>query len=165
MNRRYSLALLSLIAIAACTPASAGDWPMWRCTAERSAATSESLPESLQVLWTRRYSPRQQTWDDPLNLDLMTYDRVFEPIVMDGRLFVGFNDRDKLTAFDATTGEELWSFYADGPVRMPPVGLERARLLLQRRRISRTASMRPTVDSNGSSAARPARNMRSATSG
>ena len=52
----------------------------------------------------------------------MTYDRVFEPIVMDGRLMVGFNDRDKLTAFDAETGKELWSFYAEAPVRLPPAG-------------------------------------------
>jgi outer membrane protein assembly factor BamB len=102
--------------------AQAGDWPMWRCTAERSAATDESLPGNLQLLWRRSYPPRQQTWDDPLNLDLMTYDRVFEPIVLDGRLFVGFNDRDKLTAFDADTGKELWSFFTDAPVRLPPAG-------------------------------------------
>jgi len=74
------------------------------------------------LLWKRTFSSRKQTWDDPLNLDLMPYDRVFEPIVLDGRMFVGFNDRDKLAAFDTETGEECWSFFTDAPVRLPPAG-------------------------------------------
>ena len=54
----------------------------------------------------------------------MTYDRTFEPIVLDDRLFMGFNDRDNLQAIDARTGRELWSYYAEGPVRLPPVGYQ-----------------------------------------
>jgi outer membrane protein assembly factor BamB len=100
----------------------ADDWPMWRGDAQRTASSNETLPAGLRLLWRRDYGPRQQVWDDPLNHDLMTYDRIFEPIVMDGRLFVGFNDQDKLTALDAQTGEELWSFFTEGPVRVPPAG-------------------------------------------
>jgi len=99
----------------------ASDWPMWRYDASRSAASTEQLPSELTLQWTRKFSPRKQAWDDTLNLDLMTYDRVFEPVVMNGRLFIGFNDRDKLTAYDVETGAELWSHFAAGPVRMPPV--------------------------------------------
>ncbi|MEO8269305.1 MAG: PQQ-binding-like beta-propeller repeat protein [Aureliella sp.] len=98
------------------------DWPMWRSDAQRSAATTNKLADSLQPLWQREFSQREPAWDDPLNLDLMTYDRLFEPIVLDGRMFVGFNDRDKLLALDANTGRELWSFVTEGPVRLPPVG-------------------------------------------
>jgi outer membrane protein assembly factor BamB len=112
---------LAIICFSAATFA-ADDWPMWRADAERSGATSNTIPERLSLLWQREFSPRQQAWDDPLNLDLMTYDRTFEPIVVNGRMFVGFNDRDKLLALDASTGKELWSFYAEGPVRLPPVG-------------------------------------------
>lgn len=100
----------------------AEDWPMWRADAQRSGASTNMLPEQLTLQWKRQYAPRQQAWDDPLNLDLMPYDRVFEPIVLDGRLFVGFSDRDKLMALDAQTGRELWSYYAEAPVRLPPVG-------------------------------------------
>ncbi|MDA0918948.1 MAG: PQQ-binding-like beta-propeller repeat protein [Planctomycetota bacterium] len=100
----------------------ADDWPMWRGDARRSASSNETLPAGLRLLWRRDFGPRQQVWDDPLNHDLMTYDRIFEPIVMDERLFVGFNDQDKLTALDAQTGEELWSFFTEGPVRVPPAG-------------------------------------------
>ena len=99
----------------------ASDWPMWRYDASRSAASPEQLPSELTLQWTREFSPRKQAWDDTLNLDLMTYDRVFEPVVMNGRLFLGFNDRDKLTAYDVETGAELWSYFTAGPIRMPPV--------------------------------------------
>ncbi len=95
---------------------------MWRCDPQRMAASPQIVPQDLRLLWSKDYGPRKQTWDDPLNLDLMTYDRVFEPIVMDGRLFLGFNDRDKLVALSTATGETLWTFFADAPVRLPPVG-------------------------------------------
>lgn len=96
------------------------DWPMWRCDAERSASSSETLPSGMALLWTRDYGPRQQAWDDPLNHDLMTYDRIFEPVVAEGRMFLGFNDQDKVTAVDAQSGEEVWTFFTEGPVRVPP---------------------------------------------
>lgn len=109
--------------IAGSNPVSANDnWPMWRCDAMRSAATSHTLPEDLELLWTREFAPRTQAWDDPLNLDLMSYDRVFEPILMDGRLYIGFNDTDKLMALDAESGKDLWSAYTEAPVRLPAVG-------------------------------------------
>lgn len=103
--------------------AAADDWPMWRYDASRSAASPHELPSKMQLLWTRLGTPRVQAWDDPLNLDLMTYDRQFEPIVLDGRLFIGYSDRDKVVAVDASTGQQLWAFYTDAPVRLPPAGL------------------------------------------
>ena len=109
-------------AASAAETATENDWPMWRYDAGRSAASPNKVPDVLQLLWRRDYGQRQQAWDDPLNLDLMTYDRTFEPIVLDGRMFIGFNDRDKLLALDARNGNELWSYYAEGPVRLPPVG-------------------------------------------
>lgn len=102
-------------------PALAADWPMWRSDAERSASSPERLPTDLQLDWMREFAARVPAWDDPLNLDLMTYDRIFEPVVSDGRMFVGFSDQDKLTAFDTSSGNELWSFFTDAPVRLPAV--------------------------------------------
>jgi len=109
--------LLLLLSITA----SAADWPMWRYDAGRTAASSEKLPAKLQLEWERVYSAREQVWDDPLNHDLMPYDKVFEPVVMGGRMFIGFNDRDKVVALDLSTGAEVWTFFTGGPVRLPPV--------------------------------------------
>jgi len=113
---------LALVLLIGVNPVISADWPMWRFDAGRTAATPEELPEQLELLWTRQDSPREPVWDDPLNQDLMQFDKVFEPIVLGHTLYVGFNDRDKVAAFDAETGEEKWSHYVDGPVRLPIAG-------------------------------------------
>lgn len=97
---------------------------MWRCDAGRTACSAEELPETLRLEWERVESPRQQVWDDPLNHDLMPYDRVFEPVVSGGTLILPFNDRDKVMGLDLRTGAERWTFYAGGPVRLPPACAE-----------------------------------------
>lgn len=114
--------VLCFVAFAFTASAAAEDWPMWRHDAQRSAASNEELPLDLKPHWTLNLGPREQVWDDPLNHDLMPYDRVFEPIVLGDRMFVAFNDTDKVVARDLNTGGELWRFYTDGPVRLPPVG-------------------------------------------
>ncbi len=116
------VAFIPLAALNATSHRADGDWPMWRYDSARSAASPDSLPNELQLLWRRTGTPRVQAWDDPLNLDLMSYDRLFEPIVIDGRMFVGHSDSDKLSAVDLETGRDLWAFYTDAPVRLAPVG-------------------------------------------
>lgn len=95
------------------------DWPMWRYDHNRSASTPEQLAENLYLQWQNQYSARTTVWDDPLNQNLMQFDRVFEPIVSENKIFLGFNDQDKVIALDLNSGKELWHFYADGPVRLP----------------------------------------------
>ena len=121
MNRQWLQAAIVAISLLSTAVGHCDDWPMWRYDAERTAASSERLPAPLKPLWTRSFPPRKPAWLDPLNQDLMTFDRVLEPIVLGNRLFVGLNDRDQLVAFDIRTGERLWSFFAEGPVRLPPV--------------------------------------------
>ncbi|MFV1966797.1 MAG: PQQ-binding-like beta-propeller repeat protein [Pirellulaceae bacterium] len=123
MPPRRPVLIWSLIPAVLCAATSlADDWPMWRCDAGRTAASKESLPAQLELQWTRVLPPRRPVWDDSLNRDLMPYDRTFEPVVMGGRMFVGFNDRDKLVAYATANGAELWTFFTDAPVRLPPVG-------------------------------------------
>ena len=118
LRARVWVPVLALTLIAG--TAQAGDWPQWRYDAGRTAASPVELPADLKLSWVRKYPPREQVWDDPLNHDLMPYDRVFEPIIVGRRLIVPFNDRDKVLALDLDTGRELWTFYCDGPVRLPP---------------------------------------------
>ena len=105
--------------IVAATQAQSYDWPMWRYDHNRSASTPEQLADKLYLQWQVQYSARTPVWDDPLNQNLMQFDRLFEPIVSGNKIFLGFNDQDKVIALDIISGEELWHFYADGPVRLP----------------------------------------------
>lgn len=125
MHSRFAplagIALFLLLLIQPSYHAVAGDWPAWRYDAGHTAASPYDLPIELHEQWARHYSPRQPVWDDPLNRDMMPYDRVFEPVVADGRMFIGFNDADKVVALDVRDGSELWAFYTDGPIRFSPV--------------------------------------------
>ena len=95
------------------------DWPMWRYDYNRSASSPEQLADNLHLQWQANYNARQPVWDDPLNQNLMKFDRLFEPVVAGNMLFIGFNDQDKISALDLNTGEIAWDFYTDGPVRLP----------------------------------------------
>jgi outer membrane protein assembly factor BamB len=95
------------------------DWPMWRYNHERSSSTPEQLPDKLYLQWQSQYSTRTPVWDDPLNQNLMQYDRIFEPVIVNDKIFIGFNDQDKVVALDLNSGKEVWHYYADGPVRLP----------------------------------------------
>jgi len=112
-------AVFSILWWFAASLATAQDWPQWRYDARRSAASPHELPESIQLLWQRRYSPRTPAWENAINRDKMPFDRHFEPVVKDGRMFLTFNDADKIVALDAASGKRLWQFYADGPIRLP----------------------------------------------
>ncbi|MFK7777980.1 MAG: PQQ-binding-like beta-propeller repeat protein, partial [Gimesia sp.] len=113
--------LISMALLMTVPPAIAGDWPMWRYDSGHTASSPDDLPDQLTLLWTRKWDKRDQAWDDPLNNDLMTYDKIFEPVVSGKRMFLGFNDSDKLLAVDTENGKTLWTFYADGPIRFSPV--------------------------------------------
>ena len=52
----------------------------------------------------------------------MPYDRSFEPIILGQTLYIGFNDCDKVAAFDLKTGRQKWEYFVDGPVRLPLAG-------------------------------------------
>ncbi len=119
MTSQVKIILLALIIFITPKITFAEDWPTWRYDAGRTASSVEELPDQLFLQWTRHYTPRVQVWDDPLNNDLMQYDKVFEPIAVGNTLYMGFNDQDKIVAIDSESGDELWSFYADGPVRLP----------------------------------------------
>ncbi|MCJ8331793.1 MAG: PQQ-binding-like beta-propeller repeat protein, partial [Lentisphaeria bacterium] len=114
--KRYLLISLCFLAY----HGQAADWPQWRYDASRSANSPEQLDDKLELIWTRTYSKRVQTWDDPLNNDLMQYDRIFEPIVVGDLMILSFNDRDKVVALNTQTGKEVWQFFTEGPVRLPP---------------------------------------------
>ncbi len=99
-----------------------GEPAIGRCgvTTRVTRASPDDLPGE-RLEWVRQYPPRQPVWDDPLNQDMMPYDRIFEPVVAGGRMFLAFNEADKVVALDARDGSEIWTFFTGGPVRFSPV--------------------------------------------
>ena len=97
---------------------SAGDWPMWRNNAARSSASPDDLPETLHLQWMRKLPLARPAW--PASQTKLQFDVSYEPVVLGRRMFVGSNVNDSVTAYDTRSGEELWRFYTDGPVRFAP---------------------------------------------
>lgn len=95
----------------------AGNWPMYRANAARSAATDDALPDELQLSWTRQLPALSPTWPDQLDL---REDSVYQPVVWEDLLLLASSRNDTVTAYDVTSGSERWRFYADGPVRFAP---------------------------------------------
>ena len=108
-------AALSLFAVT--SRSEAGDWPMWRGDARRSGATDDDLP-TLKLLWTRDLPRLDPAWSDQAKLQ---FDACYEPIVLGRRLFVASPLDGSVTAYDTASGDELWRFDADGPVRFAPI--------------------------------------------
>ena len=50
----------------------------------------------------------------------MKFDWTYSPVVAEGLCFFGSSADDKLYALDADTGEERWSFFTGGPIRLAP---------------------------------------------
>ncbi len=96
------------------------DWPMWRCDAGRTAVTPMPLPDDLHLQWTRQLpSPRPAFRSARLQFDLG-----YEPIVIGDQLLVGSTVNNSLTSYDTDTGAVRWRFFAEGPVRCAPAGLQ-----------------------------------------
>ncbi len=103
--------------------ASGGDWPMWGYDAARSGAAPAAvqLPETLHLQWLRELPPPRRAWPKQMDDgDKLEFDLSYSPVVMGNRIFVASMTTDRLTAYAADTGEELWRFYADGPARVAP---------------------------------------------
>ena len=96
------------------------DWPMWRCDANRSGASSFLLSLPLYLQWELRLPRLEQAWPDQGSR--MDYDRCYQPIVLGKALFVGSSVTDSVTAYDTETGLVKWRFFADAPVRFAPAG-------------------------------------------
>ena len=114
---------------------SSRDWPTFGHDNHRSgrAGSQPSLP--LHLAWYRQMRPgpqpawpppaRQDFWNRKQNLQpRVAFDRCFEPVVAQGKIYLGSSSNDQLYCFDLTTGEELWSFFAEGPIRLAPTVVE-----------------------------------------
>ena len=96
----------------------AGDWPTYRADAARSGYTADPLPARLSLRWA--YHPHQTPQPAWPRDQRMSFDRVHHVVVADGRLFFGSTSDDKVYALDAATGQPLWEFFTDSPVRFAP---------------------------------------------
>ncbi|MDA1053050.1 MAG: PQQ-binding-like beta-propeller repeat protein [Planctomycetota bacterium] len=106
-------------------------WPTYMRDNGRSGVTTEKVALPLFKSWEyrTRLAPAP-AWPPPANQDFwhdqyalparVTFDRAFH-VVSDGtRVYFGSSSEDQVVAVSLATGEPLWSFFAEGPVRLAP---------------------------------------------
>jgi len=97
----------------------ADDWPMYRHDSARGATTKKPLPENLTLQWTREAPLPRPAW--PASQTRLQFDAHPEPVVAGSFIFVPSTVNDCVTAFHTHTGEMVWRFTSDGPVRCAPI--------------------------------------------
>jgi outer membrane protein assembly factor BamB len=125
MLRRTVLAIWFALCSGWLLPLHAEDWPMWGGDAGRQARLQTELPETLHLHWVRQLPTPRPAWrpqgDDG---DKLEFDRSYSPIVLGDRVFVASMVSDRLTAYDLDSGDELWRYYTDGPLRLAPAAAD-----------------------------------------
>ena len=128
ISPRYfsAICLFSLV-----TPGQAADWPTYQHDYARTGVARESLLAPFTDGWVHRsrHAPRpawrgEAKWDGWNKVyDLKSrqiFDYAYHPVIADGLLYYGSSADDKIYCLDAATGEQRWTFFTEGPVRLAP---------------------------------------------
>jgi len=124
---RLSVSLFLGLLLAAAT--GAADWPSYRHDNARTGCTSESLAAPLVLRWVYipAYPPRP-AWSGPAKRPRegfklrhrVIFDDAFQVAAVGNFVYFGSSVDNKVYALDAVTGEERWSFFTGGPIRLAP---------------------------------------------
>jgi len=120
---RMKAPLFSLFLAFSVLSSFAADWPAYRQDGDRSAVSREALPVKLFPQWTHQpiHAPRT-AWPMPgEEMPRMHEDRAYPAVVAKGLVYFGNNVDNHVYALNAKTGEQAWSFPANGSVRFAPM--------------------------------------------
>ncbi len=121
------IAIVTLSAVA-----TAGDWPTAGGDIRRSNVSTEVLDLPLAESWRHEpfHAPKPAWPEGPAKRDVyrkvyglsptVTFDRAFQPVIVAGKLYYGSSADDAIRCLDATTGEFLWGYGTEGPIRLAP---------------------------------------------
>ena len=109
----------------------AADWPTYQHDYARPGGAREALLAPLTGGWVHRsrHAPRpawrgEAKWDGWNKVyDLKSrqiFDYAYHPVIADGLLYYGSSADDKIYCLDAAAGEQRWTFFTEGPVRLAP---------------------------------------------
>ena len=107
------------------------DWPTHLRDNQRTGLVTYDLKLPLHLNWVHQQptlpSPAwpapasQDFWHKKFNLKArVVYDRASHLVTAGGRVFFGSSSDDTLYCLSARTGEKLWSYTTEGPIRLAP---------------------------------------------
>lgn len=121
--------MLATMVVAAGVVRGADDWPMHLHDAGRSGFSDTTIELPLSQHWTHvAYSAPEAAWAPPipravegiLEVNRVDFDLAFQVAASDEAAYFGSSSDDQVRCLDLKSGQERWSFFADGPVRFGP---------------------------------------------
>ena len=130
MPRPLLLASLSLV-LSSLAPSEvlATDWSSYLNGNNRAGFSDASLPANLQLSWVYRSQARpEKAWSGPRStpieghvmLHRVDFDAALQVVHANGRSYFGSTVDHRMHCVDSSTGQPVWSFYTDGPIRLAP---------------------------------------------
>ena len=129
MNHRTLLHYLLAVALWPTAWCPASDWTSYLNGPTRAGYSDAELSSALELAWVYRAPAKPQlAWSGPREAPIeghsmrhrVDFDSSMQVVVSGGRAFFGSTVDHKLHCVDAESGEPLWSFYTDGPIRLAP---------------------------------------------
>ena len=124
-----------LIFCAFCVSDAGADWATYRHDRSRSGVSAEELSLPLSEKWVfKSRHPPQPAWPGPARRDgwhktenlkpRVIFDWAFHVVLEGGSVFFGSSADDKVYCLDADSGEKIWQFYTEAPIRLAPTVYE-----------------------------------------
>ena len=127
MERSSALATVFLAFL--CTLASADAWPTYLGNYERNGFSPDELSPQLKLQWTYQAPAKPiKAWEGPRSELIeghemrhrVDFDDALQVVMKDGKAYYGSSVDHRVYCVDAKTGETIWKFYTEGPVRLAP---------------------------------------------
>ena len=130
MHIRPLRSILGLLCLF-CASLAVADWPTYQHDGSRSGSTSDVAPKNPKHAWTYTSpTPPVPAWDEPALWDgwgkvydlknRQVFDKVFHVAVSNDRVYFGSSVDEQVHCLDTKTGETVWTFFTEGPVRLAP---------------------------------------------
>jgi outer membrane protein assembly factor BamB len=94
------------------------NWPQYRNDAGRTGYTPQQLSGNLGPRWIYHFGPVDKSWTGTHTR--MTFDHAHQPVISGKMLYIGNSNDNKIYALNRKSGEIVWTYYTDGPVRFAP---------------------------------------------
>jgi len=113
------LAIFVIVFIASCSQSSKDDnWLQYRNDAGRTGYTSHTISDNLSPAWIYNFGTPDKSWTGVHSR--MIFDHAFHPVISGDKVCLGNSNDCKIYTLDRKSGEIIWTFCTDGPVRFAP---------------------------------------------
>ncbi len=129
MHKPFTLLRAQCVLLLLSAMASSADWPTYQASNERAGSTSQQLNRPLKQTWVfSSPSAPRRTWTGPAGRviegkelgDRVKFDDALHVAVVGDRLYFGSSVDHQVHCLDVLDGNEVWSFFTGGPIRLAP---------------------------------------------